>query len=91
MTRLVCGVSQGDLPLEFSWYFDRKKIDKLELEPWTNNIEISTLDSFSTLLRFSSLSLSNSGFYTCLVKNAASQSHYSAKLLVQGKSNKIHF
>jgi len=83
MTRLVCGVSQGDLPIEFSWFKDGKQLSKDD--PWTNNIEISTLDPFSTLLRFSSLSSSHAGLYTCQASNPASRVHLSAKLVVQGK------
>jgi hypothetical protein len=83
MTRLVCGVSQGDLPIEFSWFKDGKRLSKDD--PWTNNIEISTLDPFSTLLRFSSLSASLSGIYTCQASNPASRTHFSAKLRIQGK------
>ncbi|XP_035704830.1 Down syndrome cell adhesion molecule-like protein Dscam2 isoform X2 [Folsomia candida] len=78
MTRLVCGVSQGDLPITFVWFKDG-----VPQTTSRNNIEISTLDSFSTILRFSSLSELNSGTYTCLATNLVSQTHYSAKLLVQ--------
>jgi len=87
MTRLVCGVSQGDLPIEFTWSKDGKRISKDD--PWTDNIEISTLDPFSTLLRFSSLSASHAGIYTCLATNPASQTQFSARLVVQGKTEEL--
>lgn len=83
MTRLVCGVSQGDLPIQFTWYKDDKELRKDD--PWTNHIEISTLDPYSTLLRFSSLSADHAGTYICLASNRASQTYFSAKLEVQGK------
>ncbi len=80
MTRLVCGVSEGDLPLEFKWL----KNGRVLSQQWTNDIEISNLDSFSTMLRFSSLSEKESGIYTCKINNSFSESEFSAKLSVQG-------
>ncbi|ODN01704.1 Down syndrome cell adhesion molecule-like protein Dscam2 [Orchesella cincta] len=85
MTRVICGVSQGDLPINFTWYKDEKRL--ANDDPWENNIVISPLDSYSTLLRFSSLSAEQVGTYTCLASNPASQTYFSAKLEVQGKTS----
>lgn len=86
ITRIVCGVSQGDLPIDFTWYKDEKQL--IKDDPWTSNIEISTLDNYSSILRFISLRADHSGIYTCFASNPASQTHYSAKLEVQGKEQK---
>lgn len=83
ITRLVCGVSQGDLPLAFKWFKDGKRISKDE--PWTNNIEISTLDAFSTLLRFSALSSNHTGDYICEARNSFAVAYFKSRLVVQGK------
>jgi len=85
----LCGLSQGDLPIDFTWYKDEKQLTKDD--PWTSNIEISTLDPYSSIIRFNLLSAEMAGTYSCFASSPTSQTHahYSAKLDVQGKEQKM--
>ena len=78
-TRTVCGVSNGDPPMLISWLKDD--------EPLAAHLDvnISTLDSFSSLLSISSLESKHSGNFTCVAKNPAAEVRFSAQLLVKGK------
>lgn len=80
-TRVVCGISRGDPPLEISWLKDGTPIaGKI-----ASGVNISTLDPYSSLLSISSLTASHSGEYTCVAVNPAAHVRYSSKLQVKGK------
>lgn len=81
-TRVVCGISRGDPPLEISWLKDGSPVSS------KNGVNISTLDPYSSLLSISSLTASHSGEYTCVAINPAAQVRYSSKLQVKGNSLK---
>ena len=76
-TRLLCGVSQGDLPLEISWSKDGQPLGGQQL------------DEFSSVVKFTNLSAANSGYYQCTARNAAGKAHYGTHLYVQGKHQRI--
>lgn len=77
-TRTVCGVSKGDQPLVVTWLKDD--------QPLTPNlgVNVSALDSYSSLLSISSLDSRHSGDFTCVASNPASEVRYTAKLQVKG-------
>ena len=83
MTRVLCGVSQGDLPISIHWLKDGHPVKN---NGHKDTIQMSSLDPYSSILKFPSLSTRNSGMYTCAVSNPASKAYYSAKLVVQGKT-----
>lgn len=77
-TRTVCGVSQGDPPLTISWLKDGAGL------PPQLGANFSTLDAYSSLLSFPSLTSAHSGDYTCVATNPAQETRYTAKLQVKG-------
>lgn len=77
-TRTVCGVSSGDPPLVVSWLKDDQP-----LMPQLG-VNVSALDSYSSLLSISSLDSRHSGNFTCVARNAAAEVRYTAKLQVKG-------
>lgn len=80
MTRVVCGISRGDPPLEISWLKDGIPVSA------KFGVNISTLDPYSSLLRIPNLTASHTGEYTCVAVNPAAQVRYSSKLQVKGNS-----
>jgi len=103
-TRVICGLSRGDLPVTFQWLKDGKPLHHhhsqllLPKEPstfaesYSKNTHldptISSVDLFSSLLTISRLSPEHTGNYTCLAINPAGSSHYTATLKVKGEKNK---
>lgn len=77
---MVCGVSQGDPPLQIHWLKDGAKL------PSHLAVNVSTLDLYSSLLSISSLTEAHSGEYTCVASNPAARVRYTSKLQVKGKS-----
>ena len=77
-TRVICGVSRGDSPLRLMWLFDGES-----LMP-SLGANVSSLDQYTSILSIPSLSHINSGEYTCVVSNPASEVRYTASLLVKG-------
>ena len=77
-TRLLCGVSQGDKPIEFSWTKDGRPLGALEA------VTVRHLDADSSVLTFSNLSAGHLGRYECTATNAAGSARSSAQLFVQG-------
>ena len=95
-TRLLCGISQGDKPLEFSWTKDGRPlslvgdiatrsgaVDGVPLR--LPAITVRELDADSSVLTFTNLSAVHSGLYECAARNAAGVARRSAQLYVQGK------
>lgn len=92
-TRLLCGVSQGDKPLDFSWTKDGQPLSTLfgsggirsggggVLLPAVNVREV---DADSSALTFTNLSAVHSGRYECAARNAAGVARQSTQLFVQG-------
>lgn len=77
-TRLICGVSRGDLPLRLTWLKDGE-----HLMP-SLGANVSSIDQFSSILSIPLLSHTHSGEYTCVASNQASEVKYSATLQVKG-------
>ncbi|EFX86866.1 hypothetical protein DAPPUDRAFT_43826, partial [Daphnia pulex] len=88
-TRLLCGVSQGDKPLDFSWTKDGQPLSALlgsrgggpgVVLPAVNVREV---DADSSALTFTNLSAVHSGRYECAARNAAGLARQSTLLFVQ--------
>ena len=99
-TRVICGLSRGDLPVTFQWLKDGHPLHHhhsqllLPKEPstfaesYSNQLDptISSVDLFSSLLTISRLSPEHTGNYTCLAINPAGSSRYTATLKVKGEN-----
>nr|CAD7427385.1 unnamed protein product [Timema monikensis] len=82
-TRTVCGVSRGDPPLTIAWLKDGGSFSP------SLAVNVSTLDSYSSLLSISSLASTHSGEYTCVASNPAAEVRYTAKLQVKGNDSHL--
>jgi len=74
---VTCSVSQGDLPLRFSWLHNNDKIgerDDITIFPFKR----------SSMLTIDSVSGSHAGNYTCVAENAAGVEYFTAPLIVNG-------
>jgi len=76
-TTVVCIVTSGSNPLEFSWLKDRQPIT-------ASNIDISNAKSHSAL-HFEEIKSDDGGEYKCIVKNPAGTASHSAILVIEGE------
>ncbi|XP_059476003.1 cell adhesion molecule Dscam2 isoform X1 [Neocloeon triangulifer] len=76
-TRTICGVSSGDPPISVTWLKDGAPIAN------DNLVNVSTLDSFSSLLNIKQLVAQHSGDYTCVASNLAAVVRFTATLSVK--------
>jgi len=76
-TTIVCAVSSGLKPFEFSWMKDGKSLT-------SSNIEISQTKSSSTI-DIDPIKSEDAGEYKCVVKNAMGSVFHSAKLVIEGE------
>lgn len=84
-TRLLCGVSQGDKPLEFSWTKDGYPVLFGSGEgAGLPAVNVREVDADSSALTFTNLSAIHSGRYECVARNAAGVARQSTRLFVQG-------
>lgn len=75
---ITCAVSEGDLPITFSWLKDKIPIFDIV------DIKISDYDRHSSSLSIESVNAKHSGNYTCIAGNPAGETSFTAQLLVQG-------
>lgn len=97
-TRLLCGVSQGDKPLDFSWTKDGQPLSTLFGSSGIRSggggvillpsVNVREVDADSSALTFTNLSAVHSGRYECSARNAAGIARQSTQLFVQGTSIK---
>ena len=80
---VTCGVSVGDNPLEFSWFFNGQPI-LVQEKP---DIIIST-NKRKSALDIESVHADHSGEYTCSVSNQAGATTRSSVLTVNGNNSK---
>jgi hypothetical protein len=92
-TRVLCGLSRGDLPVTFQWLKDGIPIhyqqhDQQKEPSDQYELAISSVDLFSSLLTINRLKPEHTGNYTCLAANPAGSSTYTASLRVKGEKAK---
>lgn len=78
-TSLTCSVHKGDLPIQFSWLHNNISVG------YRNGVGVSKVGNKNSVLTIESITDQHSGIYTCLVKNNAGVTSYSAILNVNGK------
>lgn len=78
---LTCNVLEGDPPFTFKWLKDGKPINHLT----SNNINISSLNEYSSTLFISELTFMDSGNYTCFISNDVAFANHTVNMLVKGK------
>lgn len=79
--RIICGVTDGDLPINFTWTKDETEIPK------DLNAVVHNIDEFSSVLTIRNVTTSHTGKYTCIAKNAAASSNYTTEVQVLGKKS----
>ena len=73
----LCSVEKGSTPLFFQWIKNGEKIISNE------NVKIEMSDSFANIV-IANVKRSDSGNYTCNVKNAFGSDTYTVNLVVRG-------
>ncbi|VVC30731.1 Immunoglobulin subtype,Immunoglobulin-like domain,Immunoglobulin-like fold,Immunoglobulin subtype [Cinara cedri] len=81
--QITCLVSEGDTPLNITWWF--RKSDKSELIPLPSGISVNKMGSKLSMLFIESTSAYFAGNYACIVENRAGSSKYTSALNVHGK------
>ena len=74
-TYITCSVTEGSVPLDFSWTKDGHPIT-------ASNVEIIKSDILSTL-SLKPIKSEDGGDYKCLVKNSVGSASHSAVLLIE--------
>jgi hypothetical protein len=75
-----CVMNKGDLPANFSWSFNGKKISHGN----TMGIAIGSMSRKMSILNIDSTNGTHRGVYVCHVENMAGQVNHSATLEVNG-------
>lgn len=82
--QITCLVSEGDAPLNISWWF--RKSDQSELKPLPSGISVNKMGSKLSMLFIESTSSYFAGNYACVVENRAGSSKHTSALNVHGKT-----
>lgn len=78
MATTNCAVTKGDFPIEIVWLFNGKPIDS------SLGITVGYMNKRISTISIESVSAENAGEYTCIAKNPAGVTSYSAKLNING-------
>lgn len=82
-TQVTCLVSEGDTPLNISWWF--QKSDNSKLVPLPSGVSVNKMGSKLSMLFIETASSYFVGSYACVVENRAGSSKYTSALNVHGK------
>lgn len=82
--QVTCFVSEGDLPLTIEWLFNAESVDK------HSDIAVVKVGKRSSILSIESVTYEHAANYTCLARNAAGASSFTAQLQVNGYHSIIH-
>ncbi|RZF32964.1 hypothetical protein LSTR_LSTR000834 [Laodelphax striatellus] len=75
-TQLSCTIVSGDFPIDIAWYKDSR--------PLTPDSDLQEQNhNFVSVLLFRKLAARHAGHYTCVARNAAAQTNYTAKLVIR--------
>lgn len=78
LTSLTCSVSKGDLPIDLNWLHNNKSIEL------THGISVMRMNKKVITLSIDSANEEHVGEYSCIAKNKAGETKYSAMLHVNG-------
>ena len=91
--RVICTVTEGDLPIDVQWRFNHLPILPLPPPPpppspalaaGGGDIQIRRIDEYTSLLAISDLDTDHAGNYTCAARNMVAESVRSAVLTIRG-------
>ena len=89
--RVICTVTEGDLPIEVEWWKDGLKIGGSQSHESPNSqfpglgIQVRRIDEFTSLLAISFLETTHAGNYSCVASNSVASFLRSATLTIRGK------
>ena len=81
--RVICTVTEGDLPLEVECWKDGLKIE--EAVGKFQGVQVRRIDEYTSLLAISFLETTHAGNYSCVAKNSVASFARSATLTIRGK------
>lgn len=76
---IQCTVIKGDLPINITWALNNHTLNSGDLD-----VVIGRMSTKSSTLNIDYIAAEHRGVYTCLARNQAGQSSYSAELKVNG-------
>ena len=80
--RVICTVTEGDLPLEVEWWKDGLKIEEAFGK---FGVQVRRIDEYTSLLAISFLETTHAGNYSCVAKNSVASFARYATLTIRGK------
>ena len=86
--RVLCTVSEGDLPLEVDWWKDGILIGNNEDQKYESSsygTSVRRIDEYTSLLAISFLETTHAGNYSCVASNSVAAYSRSATLTIRGK------
>ena len=89
--RILCTVTEGDLPIEVEWWKDGLKIGGSQSHESPNSqfpglgIQVRRIDEFTSLLAISFLETTHAGNYSCVASNSVASYLRSATLTIRGE------
>ena len=75
----ACSIERGDLPIDISWFKDGAPLDV------NLGIQVRKIDDYSSYVVINSANSMHSGNYSCMARNSAAKTTFSAQLTVNGK------
>ena len=95
--RVICTVTEGDLPIDVQWRFDGVPILSsgsgspsgspagFGMDPGARQVTLRRIDQYTSLLAISNLDTTHAGNYSCLARNKVAQHVRSAVLTIRGQ------
>ena len=86
--RVICTVTEGDLPIEVEWWKDGLKIggsNPASAKFGSQGIQVRRIDEYTSLLAISFLETTHAGNYSCVASNSVASFSRSATLTIRGE------
>ena len=81
---VVCSVGRGSQPLFFQWFKNGQTINKQ-----SDDLQITLFNELQSILNIKKVTSSDSGNYTCEVKNTFGEDTFTSQLIVRGTNEFI--